>query len=403
MKVKCLPVYIVVDTSLPMAPFEEALNEAIETLYDDLATSPRIAEFAQISILSYNDDAEPVLRMTDPYTLDALPVFKCGGASNFSKALILLRRLIDEDIPRLNSSGRSVMRPLVFLLMGSIPTNACGSSDDSWKREHASLVDQLYRRRPNIVPFGYGEAAAGILSEISTIPGVAFLATAQSDISGAFRQVLPALLSSVVASVEDNMLRLPTRVEGFISASPDFIEVAQDIVDDPPFISESTPEPATSALTKNAAAIPTRDQVFISYSHADRRWLQELQTHLRPYLRSAMIAVWDDSQIRAGAAWKESIENALASAKVAVLMVTPAFLASSFIAESELPPLLEAARNEGVTILWVPVRFSSFDITPIAAYQATHSPEKPLASLSSAARDKALVKICELIQHAYLH
>ncbi len=144
-----------------------------------------------------------------------------------------------------------------------------------------------------------------------------------------------------------------------------------------------------------------RHQVFISYSHADRRWLKELQTHLMPYLRSTMMTVWDDSQIRAGEMWKESIEKALASAKVAVLLVSPAFLASRFIAESELPPLLDAAKNEGVTILWVPVRFSSYARTPIAGYQAAHSPEKPLASLSAAARDKALVRICEIIQQAY--
>jgi len=114
-----------------------------------------------------------------------------------------------------------------------------------------------------------------------------------------------------------------------------------------------------------------------------------------------MIAVWDDTQIGAGAVWRERIEHALASAKVAVLLVSPAFLESNFIAESELPSLLEAARTDGVTILWVPVRFSSFNITPIAAYQAAHSPEKPLASLSVASRDKALVKICEIILHAY--
>jgi internalin A len=146
----------------------------------------------------------------------------------------------------------------------------------------------------------------------------------------------------------------------------------------------------------------TRDQVFISYSHDDGRWLKELQTHLEPYVRHTMIVVWDDTMIRPGAIWKDSIRQALASAKVAVLLVSPAFLASKFIAERELPPLLEAAKSEGTAILWVPVRPSSYEVTPIAEYQAAHSPERPLASLSPAARDKALVKICGIIQQEYL-
>jgi hypothetical protein len=182
-------------------------------------------------------------------------------------------------------------------------------------------------------------------------------------------------------------------VEGFIRVSPEML--------DEPHIGMSLPEYSLDRLIESTTATSARDQVFISYSHADRRWLKALQTHLMPYLRSTMVAIWDDSQIRAGAVWKESIEKALASAKVAVLLVSPDFLASRFIAESELPPLLEAAKSDGVTILWVPVRFSSFARTPIAAYQAAHSPEKPLASLSPAARDKALVKICEIIQQAY--
>lgn len=147
--------------------------------------------------------------------------------------------------------------------------------------------------------------------------------------------------------------------------------------------------------------VPTRDQVFISYSHADYRWLKELKKYLEPYIRNTMLAVWDDSKIEAGAVWKESIRQALATAKVAVLLVTPDFLASKFIAEQELPPLLEAANSDGVAILWVPVRDSSYKVTPIAAYQAAHPPEKPLASLRKPARDKALVKICDVIQQEY--
>jgi hypothetical protein len=32
--------------------------------------------------------------------------------------------------------------------------------------------------------------------------------------------------------------------------------------------------------------------VFISYSHADDKWLNELRIHLEPYVRRTAITVW---------------------------------------------------------------------------------------------------------------
>jgi len=165
---------------------------------------------------------------------------------------------------------------------------------------------------------------------------------------------------------------------------------------------EMTETVSRSAGSESTVKKSIRNQVFISYSHADGRWLEQLKIHLKPYMRYAKVVTWDDTMIGAGTDWRESIRQALASAKVAVLLVSPTFLASKFIAEEELPPLLEAAKSEGVAILWVPVRPSSFQVTPIAAYQAAHTPEKPLASLSRAARDSVLVKICGIIQKEYL-
>jgi hypothetical protein len=144
-----------------------------------------------------------------------------------------------------------------------------------------------------------------------------------------------------------------------------------------------------------------RDQVFVSYSRADRKWLVRLQEMLTPLVRGGSLMMWDDTRIQPGAEWKVETEKALASAKVAVLLVSSRFLASDFIANHQLPPLLRAAQDEGATILWVPVSHCLYEETAIASYKSAHDPAQPLESLRSAdRRDKALRAICREIKAA---
>ncbi len=141
-------------------------------------------------------------------------------------------------------------------------------------------------------------------------------------------------------------------------------------------------------------------EVFISYSHQDQEWLTKLQKHLKPIIRNQNLFVWDDTKIRPGAEWRKEIENALAAAKVAVLLVSPNFLASDFIHENELPPLLNAAKAKGLTIIWIPLSFSSYEETEIEKYQSAHPPNQPLDSLNPAQENKAWVDICKKIKAA---
>jgi tetratricopeptide (TPR) repeat protein len=145
---------------------------------------------------------------------------------------------------------------------------------------------------------------------------------------------------------------------------------------------------------------PKRDHVFISYSHADREWLKKLQTMLEPLMRKGIITPWADTMILPGQRWREEIERALASAKVAVLLVSDNFLASDFITRHELPPLLNAAKREGVKILWVALSHCLFEETEISDYQATNDPEHPLDSLSPSEQRQALANICRQIKEA---
>ena len=112
------------------------------------------------------------------------------------------------------------------------------------------------------------------------------------------------------------------------------------------------------------------DQVFICYSHKDTQWLKHLETHLKPYLREGSITSWSDEQITLDPKWFSEIKSALTKTKVAVLLVTPDFIASDFIHQYELGPVLKEAEQSGVRILWVPVRDSSYKKTPLMNYQA---------------------------------
>src|SRR5262249_30365989 len=145
-------------------------------------------------------------------------------------------------------------------------------------------------------------------------------------------------------------------------------------------------------------AIKSQPRVFFSYSHKDKKWLELIRTGLKPVVQSDLL--WDDTKIKAGAKWREEIQGGIASATAAVLLVSPDFLASDFIAKNELPPLLKAAEKKGLTILWVHVRHSMYKHTPIEAYQATHDVGQPLAGMQKSKRDKEIVKICEQIKTA---
>jgi hypothetical protein len=125
---------------------------------------------------------------------------------------------------------------------------------------------------------------------------------------------------------------------------------------------------------------------------------------LKPLEREHRIEIWDDTRIKPGSRWKEEIEQALATTKVAVLLVSADFLASDFIAADELPPLLSAAEKEGAIVLPVilsPSRFSR--TTSLSQFQAVNDPLKPLIGMTKSEQEAVLVKVTEDIEAALNH
>jgi hypothetical protein len=140
--------------------------------------------------------------------------------------------------------------------------------------------------------------------------------------------------------------------------------------------------------------------VFVSYSHLDLRWLTALRTMLAPAMETGTFEIWWDGEIGASQNWGEEIDTAMATAQVAVLLVSPYFLEAEFVRRYELPYLLEAAEKRNVAILWVLVTHCLYEHTPLVRIQAAHDLKRPLSSLQGAKRDAVLKTISQQIEQA---
>jgi hypothetical protein len=157
----------------------------------------------------------------------------------------------------------------------------------------------------------------------------------------------------------------------------------------------------SSALNKRLAQ-RNRPKVFISYSHNDEQWLKRLQIHLKPLERTGTVERWDDTKIKAGSNWQEEIQHAVESSQAAVLLVSADFLASDFIIENELPPLLAAAKAKGTLILPViisPCRF--VQTASLSQFQAVNPNSKPLIDMTEGEQERLWVKLTEEIEAAF--
>lgn len=157
-------------------------------------------------------------------------------------------------------------------------------------------------------------------------------------------------------------------------------------------------------------------QIFICYAHKDnespdpsKKWLDRLLEQLEPLQLTDKAAIWSDQEIELGGDWNREIQTTLQQVSAAVLLVSPSFLASTYIRNSELPILLYRAKSEGVIILPVILRESLWQETTFKYPNPQSGPEqlslasiqvpttKPLNGLSEYEQDKVLCQVAQRI------
>lgn len=157
----------------------------------------------------------------------------------------------------------------------------------------------------------------------------------------------------------------------------------------------------TVSHASQTSLVTVRDQIFISYSRQDHDWLKTLEPYLKPLVDDHRVTVWSDQAIAPGRDWKAEIDQAVAAARIAVLIVSQDFLASDFIIDHELPALFAARAKGELQILWIAARHSVYQKTPLGSIQALNDPRKPLHAIPRPEREKVLVDIAGRIMAAY--
>ncbi len=138
--------------------------------------------------------------------------------------------------------------------------------------------------------------------------------------------------------------------------------------------------------------------IFVCYHHEDKDWVERLRRFCAHHIRRGQIELWDNNCIDPGRLWLEEIRGALGRAKVAVLLISGHFFNSGFIAEYELPRLLEAEVANGLTILPLHIGVTNFHLDPVLSQFQAFNPNKPLKMLRrEAEREEIIAKFVEHI------
>jgi TIR domain-containing protein len=139
-------------------------------------------------------------------------------------------------------------------------------------------------------------------------------------------------------------------------------------------------------------------KLFISYSHRDERYREQLVTHLAGLRRQGIIADWHDRKIAGGEEWRDAIDRNLDEADCVLLLISADFLASDYCYGIEMQRTLEKYQEGRVIVIPVIVRPADWQYTPLGELQALPKDAKPVVEWAS--RDRAWLNVTEGIRRA---
>lgn len=118
--------------------------------------------------------------------------------------------------------------------------------------------------------------------------------------------------------------------------------------------------------------------LFISYSHRDELFRDELRGALTAYERKGEIISWDDTRIVAGQKWEPEILRNLERADIVVLLLSNDFIRSDYCYLKEMERALERDAAGECAIVPIVVRACPFTKLELGKIQAIQPSGKPI-------------------------
>jgi hypothetical protein len=157
-----------------------------------------------------------------------------------------------------------------------------------------------------------------------------------------------------------------------------------------------------SRYTANNGETRSKKTIFISYSHSDEKYKNEVVKTLKgleytfPDIR---FDVWSDERIRTGQKWLDEIEQALDKADIAIMILSRGFIASDFIMKKEVPTLLSNADDKGTVIINLIAGRSLFNDSVLSKFQCVNDPNTPLKGMNEHQQDEVYTKLAEDVKY----
>jgi len=111
-------------------------------------------------------------------------------------------------------------------------------------------------------------------------------------------------------------------------------------------------------------------KLFFSYSHADEKLRDRLETHLHPLKREGVIEGWHDRRIKPGDEFDSVISEHLETADVILLLISADFLASRYCYDIEMKRALERHAAGEARVIPVILDFCDWKTSPFAKLMA---------------------------------